>query len=152
MTLPVRRAARVILLDADGRTLLFRYAHRTGPLAGQVYWTPPGGGVDPGESFAEAAVRELAEETGLLVADVGPEIARREFALVLPDGQRVWADERTFMLRVEPFDLSREGWTELERDVLTEARWWSPAELTAPPEQVWPENLAALIATAPSRG
>jgi 8-oxo-dGTP pyrophosphatase MutT (NUDIX family) len=59
--LPVRRAARVILLDPQDRVLLMRYDG--GPPSGS-HWATPGGGLNPGEDYREAAVRELAEETG----------------------------------------------------------------------------------------
>ncbi|HEY0933109.1 MAG TPA: NUDIX domain-containing protein [Trebonia sp.] len=56
-----RHSARAILLDDDGRLVLIR---RTRP--GQVpYWTTAGGGVEPGDASAEAALyRELQEELG----------------------------------------------------------------------------------------
>ncbi len=35
-------------------------------------WGPPGGVVEPGELLTEAVVREVNEETGLLVERIGP--------------------------------------------------------------------------------
>lgn len=45
----------------DSHLLLIRRGH--GPGAGE--WSVPGGRVEPGETLAEAVVRELAEETGV---------------------------------------------------------------------------------------
>lgn len=78
-----RRSARVLLLDGDGRILLFRcYLDSSRPGLGHC-WVTPGGGVNDGETLVEAAVRELREETGLVVRcdDVGP---RRRAALSRP--------------------------------------------------------------------
>jgi 8-oxo-dGTP diphosphatase len=56
-------AAGAVVHDAAGRLLLVRRGHA--PQAGR--WTLPGGRVEAGESPAEAAAREVAEETGLVV-------------------------------------------------------------------------------------
>ena len=57
----------------DGAILLIERA--TEPAVGK--WSVPGGRVEPGETLADALVREMAEETGLAVA-VGPMIAIAE--------------------------------------------------------------------------
>jgi ADP-ribose pyrophosphatase YjhB (NUDIX family) len=64
MTLGVRVVAR----DADGAILLVRHTYLRG-------WYLPGGAVDAGETLAEAALRELREETGVLPgAGAAPEL------------------------------------------------------------------------------
>src|SRR5437879_2991402 len=68
MTVPSvdRLAARVLLVDAQGRVLLFRGHDPARPAAG-TWWFTVGGGLDEGESMREAAARELVEETGLVL-------------------------------------------------------------------------------------
>lgn len=58
MTRPRIRVAAIIVQE-DG-ILLVRHEKE-----GQSYWLLPGGGVDYGETAAEALVRELKEEAGL---------------------------------------------------------------------------------------
>ena len=146
-----RPSARLLILDPAGRLLLFRFVHKTGALAGQEYWATPGGAVEDGETFAQAAVRELAEETGIRREDVGPEVGRREALLQLPDGERVLADERFFLVQASNDALSRDGWTVDEAQVMAEHRWWSPRELAQTSETVWPENPFAMLNGATSR-
>ena len=143
-----RPAARLLILDSDHRLLLFRFAFERGALAGVRFWATPGGGVDAGETFEQAAVRELAEETGWRIDHPGPEVARREAVFKTPAGEMVTADERFFLLRTDQADLSRQGWTTLEQEVMGEHRWWTLDEIRGADEQIWPENLANLVTSA----
>ncbi|WP_214364353.1 NUDIX hydrolase [Pseudonocardia sp. H11422] len=60
-----------IVVDAGGRLLLVQRANDPG----RGLWSVPGGRVEPGETDEQALVRELAEETGLVVAP-GPLLGR----------------------------------------------------------------------------
>jgi 8-oxo-dGTP diphosphatase len=146
-----RPSARLLILDPSGRILLFRFVFTNGVLAGQDYWATPGGGVEEGETFEQAAIRELREETGIRLEDIGPEVARRELVLLLPDGERVIADERYFLVQSGDATLSREGWTDEERKVTAEYKWWSQHELAQTSETVWPENLLEMLRAATTR-
>ena len=143
-----RPSARLLVLDPDLNLLLFRFVHKDGPMAGADFWATPGGGVEDGETFAEAAIRELREETGIVVTDVGPSIATRAFELLLPDGERVWAEEQFFVVRADDRTLTRDAWTALEREVMADHRWWSVEELAATAATVWPEDLPGMLREA----
>ncbi len=125
--------------------LLFQFAFAEGALTGHDYWATPGGAVEPGESFADAARRELFEETGLVIEDVGPEVARRGFTMRLMSGEEVVADERFFLIRTSAFTPSRDGWTANERVAMRDHAWWSLAELDERTAQVWPEDIADMV-------
>ena len=62
-TARMQRVAAKVVVRRGGSVLLTRNSAR-GPRPGT--WTLPGGGVDHGEAPADAAVREVAEETGLV--------------------------------------------------------------------------------------
>jgi ADP-ribose pyrophosphatase YjhB (NUDIX family) len=60
---PIIRCVGAIVYDSAARLLLVQRAHDPGT----GLWSLPGGRVEPGESDSEAVVRELFEETGLIV-------------------------------------------------------------------------------------
>jgi 8-oxo-dGTP pyrophosphatase MutT (NUDIX family) len=66
-----RKAARVVLLDGDGRVLLLSASDPVDP-GKRPWWEIPGGGMDPDESSEDAARRELYEETGITDVEIGP--------------------------------------------------------------------------------
>jgi 8-oxo-dGTP pyrophosphatase MutT (NUDIX family) len=51
---------RVVVLDGEGKLLLVKQRHE-----GRDIWMLPGGAIEEGETSAEAAIREVKEETGL---------------------------------------------------------------------------------------
>ncbi len=137
-----RPAARILLVDQAGRILLFRFTPEDGR---PPFWCTVGGAVDPGESYEEAARRELYEETGI-IADPGPEIFRREVDFLTIEGVEVTADERYFFIRTEARDIDAAGHTELEQRVMQQWRWIAPAELDSLGEQYFPLDLSQMLA------
>ncbi len=142
MTVRVARpAARIILLDPADRVLLFRFDPPDRP----PFWCTPGGAVDPGESYEDAARRELLEKTGF-VAEPGPQIARRMGDFITIEGVPVTADERYFLVRTppgaDPEAIDTGGHTELERSIMRSWRWFDRASLAALDEAFFPEDLA----------
>ncbi len=71
--LPQETANRVdIALAIPYRDELFLVAQRAQGLHLAGHWEFPGGRIEPGENPVDAARRELAEETGLIAAELEP--------------------------------------------------------------------------------
>lgn len=137
-----RPAARILLVDGEGRVLLFRFTPYDGRPA---FWCTPGGKLDAGETYEEAARRELREEVGLDM-DCGPQVAQRWCDFLTIEGVEVRADERYFRVDVDGCEVDASGHTELEQRVMGEWRWFSPADLAALDEPYYPEDLIDLLA------
>jgi 8-oxo-dGTP pyrophosphatase MutT (NUDIX family) len=82
----IRLGCSVALMDPQGRILLTRRADN-----GQ--WCLPSGGMEPGESAAEACEREVLEETGLRVR-----VRRLVGVYSHPDQLVVYPDETKFQI------------------------------------------------------
>ncbi len=143
-----RKAARLLVISPAQQVLLFRFEHKDGALAGRNYWATPGGGVEAGETFHSAAIRELREETGLTVSSVGESVAERSFPLMLPSGETVLAVERYFVVHAPGEALSRAEWTAEEIQVMADHRWWSAEALRATTDTVWPQVLLEMLVQA----
>ena len=148
-----RTSARVVLLDDDGAVLLFRGSDpASDDGSAPRWWFTIGGAAQPGETLTEAAVRELAEETGLRVAPgdmIGP-VWRRD-AVIDFNGSVIRSEEMFFVHRTARFEPSASGRTALERRYIHGHRWCDATmigELVAKGETVYPLQLGELLSEA----
>jgi 8-oxo-dGTP pyrophosphatase MutT (NUDIX family) len=148
-----RTSARVVLLDEQGAVLLFCGSDPAVPggLAPR-WWFTVGGQALPGERLVDAAVREIAEETGLRVAPadmVGP-VWRRD-SLIDFNGTVVSSQEFYFVHRTARFEPTAAGRTPLELRYIHGHRWCDSAEiaaLAAGGQTVYPLQLGELLEEA----
>lgn len=143
-----RTAGRMFVLDDQLRVLLMH--ERRDLDSDDSHWITPGGGVEQGESLAEAATREVYEETGLripLPVDAQPMYVERvpfHFA-----GDDFDQTNHYFLVRVPSgVDIAPAAHTETEKLVVLGHRWWSLAELEASTVVREPITMVELIRAA----
>ncbi|MFI7216672.1 NUDIX hydrolase [Micromonospora maritima] len=135
-----RRAARVLLVDASDRVLLFQGSDPARP--DHRYWFTPGGGLDPGETPAEGAARELAEETGLRLtpAELGTPVWSETVEFPF-DGVWYRQEQEFFLARVPGWEVDTAGFDAVERASVHGHRWWTVGELAATADRYYPPDL-----------
>ena len=138
-----RATARIMLIDERDRIFLLK-THFDPEVGLPPRWLTPGGAIDDGESTPEAAVRELREETGMII---DPKVLGEPVLEV--SGRWDWADglnyhtytDTIYELKVQSFEPDTSGFTEDElRDIL-EYRWWTVDEILESQESLAPHDL-----------
>ena len=142
-----RTSVRVVLLDADGRVLLFHTVDPLMPEIGQWHELP-GGGMEPGESVEQTAVREIAEETGLVLPPdrIGP-VTWRRTATYRRRHRRFLQHELVLAVRLDEPEpaLRADGRTPEELEEYLGHRWWPVEEITASTARFFPGRLPELL-------
>ncbi len=142
-----RSVARVVLLDERGHVLLLRGSDPF-DKAKRSWWEIPGGGIDPGETSAEAALRELHEEAGIADARVGP-VVWTQYSHFFWAGIEFDQDEEIHVAWIDGSGDDRPhvpgGLETLEVLAFAGRRWWHLDDLLASDDPVLPRRLREVL-------
>jgi len=155
-----RRAARVILMrfplgsaaalngrcptsDQEPELLMVRGHDYDDPE--RSWWFTVGGGIDAGESARQAALREVREETGIILAEadlIGPVITRDA---IFDFKNETCRQLEEFYAAIVPqqadHNASNAAWTDQEHELLDELAWLTPRQLKAQSLAYYPPEL-----------
>ncbi|HEX2904457.1 MAG TPA: NUDIX domain-containing protein [Jatrophihabitans sp.] len=152
MSLRTRTAARMFLVDPHERVLLVHDRVDLDRL--DSHWVAPGGGVEGSETLVAAAVREVYEETGLVVqlpSQARPVFVERE--LFWFAGEQVDQTNHYFLARVEAgLQVRPTAPTAFETAVALGMRWWPLDELAASEVVRVPATMVEVIRQALDAG
>lgn len=135
--------SRVLLVDEYDHVLLLLTRHDVEGYPAR--WLTTGGHLEVGEDHSTAAVRELFEETGLVIDDPGVPFWTHDFVAERAPG--VWAShhEVWYSQRTRRLEIDQSNWTPEEQVDIIDQRWWSLRDLETTTEPIEPVHLARLL-------
>ncbi len=146
----LRVSVRALILDENDAILLVRFDWDGLDLPGG-FWATPGGGIEAGENRRDALTRELMEEVGLPLAELGPEVWTKTalFPMSGWDGQV----DHIHLVRVEHFGPEPQLTPDqLLAENVHEFRWWTPEEVAASTATFSPRALPTLLPSLLAKG
>lgn len=144
--IPIRKAVRILLLNNEKELLLmcvedFDISAPDG-TKNKRFWCTIGGGIESDESIAQAALRELYEETGILPEDVklGPAVWHSSIELILKGSLTIF-DETFVVIKTTQKNVALYKPTQDEQAVVKELRWFSLDDIKQSKDLIFPEKL-----------
>lgn len=138
----IRQCSRLMILDEKGKLLLFQYKDEHSP---DPFWATAGGELKPGETYLEAAQRELYEETGLENEIGGLVLEREDVFAVARSVPAVWQESYFLVNCSSECKVFAAAWTEEEKSTIQNWKWWSHEEMQSNADVFKPECLPTLL-------
>lgn len=139
-----RPASRVVLIGPDRSVFLINAADPADRTK-EPWWEIPGGGIDPGESSAAAAARELYEEGGFSEVSVGP-VVWAQHVFFSFGGYDFDSDEVIHIAWTAQSELRPPAGLEyLEALAFKGSRWWTVSEIEQSESPFLPPQLPKLV-------
>ncbi len=143
MNLPIRQSVKVLLINAQKELLLMQADDPTTRSKESLYsgpfWFLVGGQIEKEESFEQAAVREIHEETGLSQnhIELGPIVWHYEYDLIL-NGTLTHLDQTFIVVKTNKKKVELKNPTEWEQKAIQKLRWFTFEEILNCNEKIYP--------------
>ena len=139
----LRKTSRIVVMDESDAVLLF--LTQAPDSRGFHRWITPGGGVDPGETHHQAAIRELFEETGQRLDIPVQPVWTYEFSVSFDQADHDRGYAEYFFVRCERFEPQSEFWTPEEHIDVTDWGWFQAQEISHRAAPYEPAHLPTLV-------